>query len=527
MSMNFSFDSRSGRGRIDAARTPSRTGDDTPFRLLVLADLSGRANRGAVETAAALAQRTCLKVDVDTLDDAPGRLGARVSVPVGAGGGSALELTFHTLEDFHPDRIVEQCPALQELRNLRGQLAHPATFESAAAHVRAWTAGSATDSVTPTTPSGGVADETPSDGVAGGSTTGTDDFASLLSKPAEQAGKGTTRPMSGSTGVHALLRDLVAPYVVPSPDPQRDDLIATVDRALGGQLAAILHDPHVQRLEAAWRGVEFLVSRVETDETLEIFLLDVSRDELEADLCRGRDIADTGLYRLVVEKTVHTPGAVPWSLLVSDVRFARTHEDARLLAHLACVAADAGAAILAGADDSHAATASLAAHPDPDTWAAPPAPDAWDALRASPLSAHVALALPRVLLRRPYGKGSDAIDAFDFDELGPDRPHEGYLWGTASFALAECFARAFRDGGWEIAHAIEPPIEDLPLHVFSRDGDREAQPTAEVLLTERAAERLASAGLCPLLSYRGQNRAQFFRLQSLANPACFLEGRWR
>ena len=41
-----------------------------------------------------------------------------------------------------------------------------------------------------------------------------------------------------------------------------------------------------QALEAAWRGLYFLVKRLDTDGGLKLFLLDVSRDELAADARR-------------------------------------------------------------------------------------------------------------------------------------------------------------------------------------------------------------------------------------------------
>ncbi|HZI40831.1 MAG TPA: hypothetical protein VFD67_03990, partial [Gemmatimonadaceae bacterium] len=59
------------------------------------------------------------------------------------------------------------------------------------------------------------------------------------------------------------------------------------------------------------------------------------------------------------------------------------------------------------------------------------------------------------------------------------------------------------------------------------DGETVATPCAEVLLTERAAERLLDRGLSPLLSVRDSDAVILPRLQSIAEPLARLSGRWR
>jgi type VI secretion system protein ImpC len=53
-----------------------------------------------------------------------------------------------------------------------------------------------------------------------------------------------------------------------------------------------------------------------------------------------------------------------------------------------------------------------------------------------------------------------------------------------------------------------------------------ATPCAEVVLTERAAERLLDAGLTPLLTVRDSDEVILPRLQSIARPLTRLMGRW-
>ena len=55
----------------------------------------------------------------------------------------------------------------------------------------------------------------------------------------------------------------------------------------------------------------FLVRNIETGSQLKLFLIDISKQELAKDLLASDDLISTGIYKLLVEKTVDTPGAGP------------------------------------------------------------------------------------------------------------------------------------------------------------------------------------------------------------------------
>ena len=82
-----------------------------------------------------------------------------------------------------------------------------------------------------------------------------------------------------------------------------------MDAAIAEQMRTLLHDPAFQSLEAAWRGVRWLISSLELDENLQLHLFDVTRDELLGDVvaAQGR-IAQTGLYRALVDRWRDVPG---------------------------------------------------------------------------------------------------------------------------------------------------------------------------------------------------------------------------
>jgi type VI secretion system protein ImpC len=140
-------------------------------------------------------------------------------------------------------------------------------------------------------------------------------------------------------------------------------------------------------------------------------------------------------------------------------------------------------------------------------------------LRTLPEAAHLGLVLPRFLARQPYGKGSDAAEAFPFQELSDAAPHESYLWGNGAFVCGFLLADAFRAESWDLSASGAGDMDDLPVYKFSQDGEIQIKPCAEVWLSERAGDRIASLGLMPLLSFKGRGAVRLASIQSVALPA--------
>ena len=127
------------------------------------------------------------------------------------------------------------------------------------------------------------------------------------------------------------------------------------------------------------------------------------------------------------------------------------------------------------------------------------------------------LALPRILLRLPYGPQTDAIDEFPFDELSGDPDHEYFLWGNPAFACLLLLARAYQAG----KRADRPDkliLDGLPAYVYHQEGSKTMKPCAEVLLSERTGRQIQDKGLIPLLSHRDRNAVSVMRFQTLADP---------
>jgi len=479
-----------------------RPDSETPFRIAVLGDFSGRENRAVLD--ARLMGRKPVLVDRDNFENVMARLAPELLLPLGGPGGPRIPVRFRELDDFHPDHLYESLKIFQTLRETRERLNDRATFDAAAAEVRSWS-GAAQSPAPASAPA-------PGSGMSGLSAR--ELFEQSLSATESRAG--TARPARALDDFQAVLRDIVAPYVEPKPDPQRPELVAQVDQAISGQMRALLHHPAFQALEAAWRGLFFLVRRLPTDVNLKIFLLDIAKPELAADL--------VATFELLVE---NVPGAEPWSVLVGNYTFDQSADDAQLLARMAAVARHAGAPFLAAASTRLLGCDSLHATPAPRQWRLDKdTVEAWAAVRRLPQAGWLGLALPRFLMRLPYGKQTTSAEMFAFEEFSAALNHEHYLWANPAFACACLLAEAYSESGWDLRPGEISEISGLPAHVYRADGESHLKPCAEALLSEDAAEAILDRGLMPLVSVRGSDAIRLVRFQSIAIPAAPLAGRW-
>src|SRR5437016_11393724 len=113
-----------------------RPDSDTPFRIAVLGDFSGRENRVVLD--AGLQGRKPLLVDRDNFEDVMARLAPELHLPLGGPDGPRTPVRFRELDDFHPDHLYESLKICQALRETRDRLNDRATFDAAAADVRSW-----------------------------------------------------------------------------------------------------------------------------------------------------------------------------------------------------------------------------------------------------------------------------------------------------------------------------------------------------------------------------------------------------
>ena len=299
-----------------------------------------------------------------------------LALPLAEDGGT-VAVKIAAIDDFHPDQLAENLDLFEQLLGLRRNLGSRAGFERAAKEVLSW---------------GGEAPLPPPPRRARGASIATDhklsDFARLVGRPAMAAAE--------EASAEDLMRRLVGPFIVPARDARQDQLIARVDEALSGAMRRVLHHPDFQAAEAIWRGLEFLVRRIETGARMEIVLYDVSAEELAADLAATESLEQTGLYGLLVEQPAQDAQAGPLSAVIGLYSFELAPPHADLLGRVAQIVAASGAPFVAGIGPDALKIPFHEQHPL--------VKDAFSALQALPASAYLGLATPRFLLRMPYGK---------------------------------------------------------------------------------------------------------------------------
>ncbi|HEV2972419.1 MAG TPA: type VI secretion system protein TssA [Pirellulales bacterium] len=384
-----------------AKRAPG--GPETPFRIAVLADFSGRQGREAPAAGDELLARKPLKVAHESLDDVIESVSPKLEYSV-AGGDVAVLLEFSEFDDFQPDPVARQVDRVSDL----------------------------------------------------------DD-----------------------EGATALMR-------------------------------GIMHHPQYQALESTWRGLEWLLRRVQKSDRIQVILFDITAEELAADLTASDDLNATAIHRLVVEKSAEAPDGQPWAVIVGNYAFEETTAHAELLGRMAKIAARCGAPFLAAATP-------IAVQEGYEVPA--DGREAWKALGALYEAAYAGLAVPGFLLRPPFGENYRPAESFRFEEFSG--APEGYLWGNPAFACAGLLALGYMKSGWGFEPGQTLALDNIPMHSY-RDSDGEAVAVcAEGKFTSSTSQELVKRGLMPLLAVRGRDSIELACIRPLALEMNVLNGRWQ
>ena len=469
-------------------------------RILILGDYSGQYPEKP-----GLSSRKPNRVDVDELDAVLRLIAPQLPITLDDGSGETL-IEFRELEDFHPDSLYKRLPVFKTLRDLLGRLETPSTYAAAAEELKRGL---------------GVA-SAPADGIEPQAMQPKSDDANLLDQllgnPVHPSGP---IPIKQADTVQTLIRQLVEPHLPKGVDlSQQKQFLSAIDDAINQVMRKILHHPRFQALEAAWRGIDWLVGNIEDSEELQVFLLDLSKEELAEDFSQSEGLGEkTALYRLLTESSLAVPGGEPWSLVVGLYSFGEDADSLSLLELLGAVSERCGGNFLAAASPKLLGCGSLVLSPDASDWPAPQADlaDDWQRLRKSPAARSIGLALPRFMLRRPYGKNSNPVENFRFEEMPPRPAHETYLWGNPALICAEILARGWLEGDDEPGTLRDTGT--LPFHIYDDGSGQAIKPCAEVYLNEKTANVILGAGIIPVLSVRNQDRAIVPRLMTIAETA--------
>ncbi|MBP5243372.1 MAG: type VI secretion system contractile sheath large subunit [Succinivibrio sp.] len=353
------------------------------------------------------------------------------------------------------------------------------------------------------------------------------DFDKLLnqefkpkSEEADTAVKGAVRTLVSQALENASL-------VSDSAVKTIEGIISEIDKKLSSQVNQIIHHKDFENLESSWRGLNYLVTNTETSTQMKIRVMNISKKDVAKTLkkFKGTSWDQSPLFKKIYEEEYGTAGGEPIGAIVGDYYFNHTGPDLEVIKGIAQIAAAAHAPFISAADPSIMNLDSwqdLANPRDISKIFSTPEYAAWRSFRDSEDSRYVALTLPRVLSRAPYGATTNPVEGFDFEEDTSNGNSENYNWMNAAYAMGVNINRSFTDYGW-CAHirGVESGgvVESLPTHTFpSMDGGVTMKCPTEIAITDRREAELSNNGFLPLCHWKNTDYAVFIGGQTVNKP---------
>jgi type VI secretion system protein ImpC len=329
-------------------------------------------------------------------------------------------------------------------------------------------------------------------------------------------------------GVQAFVAEMLAPNRMQEKVDKVivDAMIAEIDKRLSAQVNEILHQPALQKLESAWRGLKFLVDRTDFRENIKVEMLNVSKEALLNDFEDSPETVKSGLYKIAYSNEYGVFGGKPYGMICADYEFGPGPQDIQLLSKCAAVAAMSHAPFLSNASPAFFGEKDFLNLPnlkDLKSLFEGPQYARWQSFRESEDARYVGLCMPRFLLRLPYGETTVPVKAFNFTEDVVGH-HERYLWGHSSTALASRVVDSFAKFRW-CPNIIGPQaggsVDTLPLHQYQAMGEIQTKTPTEVMLTERREFELSEEGFIGLTFRKDTDNAAFFSANSVQKPKTF------
>ncbi len=488
---------------INTAPKPAiETQPDSPFCIAIMGNFSAKPD---------ITKPRLIEIDRDNFEEVMARFKIKLHLNLSSEKNThneIIQIELNELDDFHPDILYEKLESFEKLRSLRRRLKSNNSFADAAAEIQSWLPQTEINEKKPAPIKNEPAStENLLDSILGSS-------------------QATDATAIEASQIDRLIKSIVAPYVEPAADPRQNEMLEMLDRVTESHMRDILHHPEFQAMESAWQSLYFLIKRLDTGAKLKLFILDISKQQLQQDLAVN-DLNTSSIYKLFCDPS---EGDNPWSILLGNYTFTDSIDDALSLANIGEIAQQSNATFIASAHEKLAGCDSFAKTEDYEDWnysISDGAKQAWDLLRQSSVASYISLALPRFLLRLPYGNKSKPIDAFKFEEMTSENNHANYLWGSAAFIKAECLAQNFSQNGWNMQLNDIFQTDNLPVHYYNDDGETVNKPVAEIMLTEKGGEILNKHGLVALWSVKNADCIRSADYRSISIDSENINGRWK
>ncbi|MBU0700933.1 type VI secretion system contractile sheath large subunit [bacterium] len=374
----------------------------------------------------------------------PGRMGQTQKEIV-------IELTFDSINSFVPEEIVPRVSGLTGLMKIRKLLAALANQELSCQEFQEHIKGMKVElplfsqlQSAPTSPAL----------IAASNIEGTEPLNSLFEMvdiSPSQKGKSTS-----------AIDNLIAQILQPQTDTDKQTIeaaIGEIDDMLGDQLNEILHHKEFQSLEAAWRGLKFLIDKTDFHKKIRIEILNVPKNEL-------RDTLYTHVFKPEHDRLTTSP----LSVMIADYQFERLPHEIELLRDISKMAQSIQVPFITTAAPGFfglKSFARLSVIPSLNERFKGPEYVKWNSFRQSEQSSWVMLMVNRFLARLPYGQNTCPIKGFSFEENISES--QKYLWANPIWAMGSILAADFANTGWCIdicGKKTETVLTPLPTYEY-------------------------------------------------------------
>ena len=353
------------------------------------------------------------------------------------------------------------------------------------------------------------------------------DFEKLLGQEFRPKSEEANNAVKGA--VQTLVQQALANATLISTDSIKtiEGMVAELDKKISAQINAVIHHEDFAKMESAWRGLSYLVNNTQTSESMKIRVMNISKKDLQKMMKKFKGTAwdQSPLFKKLYEEEYGTAGGEPYGAIIGDYYFNHTAPDIELLKGIAQIAAAAHAPFIAASDPSIMNLDSwqeLANPRDLTKIFSTPEYAAWRSFREMDDSRYVALTMPRVLSRVPYGADTNPVEGFNFTEDTGAGNSANYNWMNAAYAMGVNINRSFVDYGWcARIRGVESGgiVESLPTHTFpTDDGGVAMKCPTEIAITDRREAELSKNGFLPLIHWKNTDYAVFLGGQTVNKP---------
>jgi len=309
-------------------------------------------------------------------------------------------------------------------------------------------------------------------------------------------------------------------------------VINSIDELINENINSIIHHEKFQKLEAGWRGIEYLVNESAYNKRVKIKLFNISWKEVSKDISKAIEFDQSTLFTKIYSEEYGLPGGEPYGVILGDYEISHLpnkdhpYDDMATLEGITAICAAAfspfvaaASADLFGLDHFTELTSSIKFEQSFKNIEYLK----WKRLRQRPDSRFVGLTLPHYLSRKPYTNKLLGKQKILFNETLSDNNAKNYLWGNACYVFGAILIREFINVGW-FGHIRGVPrglksgglVTNLNHDSHKTDSEGIAvKLNTDVLITDSLERRLSDLGFMPLCQCYNTVYSAFYSNQSI------------